>query len=54
MAYNENQILAKMKRLNSDQRNDVIHLIEKLAPSKKNNYRRRAMTEIRDALNGQF
>ena len=53
MTYNENQILLKMNRLDSRQKNDVIHLIEKLAQTKRINYRRRAMTEIREALSGQ-
>ena len=53
MSYNENQILLKMNRLDSDEKNDVIRLIEKLTHSRKGNYRRRAMTEIRNALNGQ-
>ena len=53
MSYNENQILLKMNGLDSDQKNDVIRLIEKLTHSRKGNYRRRAMTEIKDALSGK-
>lgn len=55
MTHYENQILSKMNRLNLDQRNDVIDLIEEFAQRGRNNfYRRRAMQEIRDALTGEF
>ena len=53
MTHYENLILSKMNRLNLDQRNDVIDLIEKFVQRGGDNfYRRRAMKEIREALTG--
>lgn len=55
MNNSESDILLKMRFLNMDQRSDVLHFIDKLKNKNgRSNYRRKAMTQIREALNGQF
>ena len=56
MNYKETDILVKLKFLSTNQRKDVLQFIDDLkgSHSSRKTYRRRAMIEIRQALNGQF
>ena len=55
MNYKETDILFKLKFLNKNQRKDVLQFIDNLKGGNhhQKTYRRRAMIEIREALNGE-
>ncbi|MEP0985944.1 hypothetical protein [Ekhidna sp.] len=49
----ESEIISSVQHLNGHQKNDVLHYIKNIEPTNHNTrlYRRKAMKQIREALN---